>query len=171
MPHSPRIHGGKLWVLNSGQGELAQVDPSRGSLESVEQVPGYTRGLSFGGQFAFVGMSRIRETNAFGGLPISGRQRSCGAEWPSWTSRAERASPGSSSSPEWKRCSTYTCSQARDRIPARPTPAGRRAKRNLDYPETLTNASDQGEKPSAVSRTHCCSLALIKSDLSTWSLS
>jgi uncharacterized protein (TIGR03032 family) len=36
-------------------------------------VPGYTRGLSFAGQFAFVGMSKIRETSTFGGLPIGER--------------------------------------------------------------------------------------------------
>src|SRR5262249_9158399 len=38
---------------------------------SVEQVPGYTRGLAFHGPLAFVGMSRIRETSTFGGVPIA----------------------------------------------------------------------------------------------------
>ena len=28
MPHSPRLYGGKLWVLNSGTGELGWVDPA-----------------------------------------------------------------------------------------------------------------------------------------------
>ena len=37
----------------------------------VEQMPGYTRGLSFAGQFAFVGLSQIRETSVFGGVPIA----------------------------------------------------------------------------------------------------
>ena len=43
-------------------------------------MPGYTRGLAFHGQFAFVGLSRIRETNVFGGLPIAERreQLCCG---------------------------------------------------------------------------------------------
>lgn len=70
MPHSPRRFNGSLYVLNSGLGQLCQVDPQSGRLSPVEQFPGYTRGLSFQGQFAFVGLSKIRETNVFGGLPI-----------------------------------------------------------------------------------------------------
>ena len=70
MPHSPRVHRGELFVLNSGFGHLSRVDPATGRLQPVEMVPGYTRGLGFYGQYAFVGLSRIRETNVFGGLPI-----------------------------------------------------------------------------------------------------
>jgi uncharacterized protein (TIGR03032 family) len=70
MPHSPRVHGGRLWVLNSGRGELSVVDINAGQLQVVAVLPGYTRGLSFHGNYAFVGLSRIRETNIFGGLPI-----------------------------------------------------------------------------------------------------
>ena len=74
MPHSPRIREGHLWVLDSGNGSLVKVDRATGQREPVEQVSGYTRGLAFSGQFAFVGLSRIRETNVFGGLPISERR-------------------------------------------------------------------------------------------------
>jgi|694.fasta_scaffold05629_13 uncharacterized protein (TIGR03032 family) len=70
MPHSPRVYQGKLWVLNSGCGELATVDLRTGKLDTVASLPGYTRGLSFYGNYAFIGLSRIRETNVFGGLPI-----------------------------------------------------------------------------------------------------
>ena len=80
MPHSPRIHNRQLWVLDSGYGRLSKVDRTNGVVEPVEHVPGYTRGLAFHGQFAFVGLSRIRETNVFGGLPIAERreQLCCG---------------------------------------------------------------------------------------------
>ena len=80
MPHSPRVRNGELWVLDSGNGCLARVDRENGQVQPVEHVPGYTRGLAFHGQFAFVGLSRIRETNVFGGLPISERrdELSCG---------------------------------------------------------------------------------------------
>ncbi|WP_425614196.1 TIGR03032 family protein [Anatilimnocola sp. NA78] len=71
MPHSPRLHEGRLWVLNSGCGELQIVDPSSGLRTTVERFPGYTRGLSFLGPLAFVGLSRIRETAVFGGVPIA----------------------------------------------------------------------------------------------------
>jgi protein O-GlcNAc transferase len=70
MPHSPRFRNGQLFVLNSGLGNISYVDLKTGRLEIVESVPGYTRGLAFYGPLAFVGLSRIRETNVFGGLPI-----------------------------------------------------------------------------------------------------
>jgi protein O-GlcNAc transferase len=71
MPHSPRVYGGRLWVLNSGLGALEIVDPASGRRDTVATVPGYTRGLAFHEQYAFVGMSRIRETAVFGGVPIA----------------------------------------------------------------------------------------------------
>lgn len=71
MPHSPRMYGGKLWVLNSGRGELGTVDPGTGKYLPVEAMPGYTRGMCFCGPYAFVGLSQIRETAVFGGVPIA----------------------------------------------------------------------------------------------------
>ena len=74
MPHSPRWYNGKLWVLDSGRGALGTIDPATGQFTTVETFPGYTRGLSFAGQFAFVGLSKIRETSVFGGVPIAERR-------------------------------------------------------------------------------------------------
>lgn len=71
MPHSPRVHRGAVWLLNSGMGHLSRVDPARGTVEPVAALPGYTRGLDCHGSWAFVGLSRIRESNVFGGLPIA----------------------------------------------------------------------------------------------------
>jgi uncharacterized protein (TIGR03032 family) len=71
MPHSPRWYGERLWVLNSGFGALESVDLATGRRVVVAHMPGYTRGLSFCGPFAFVGLSRIRETAVFGGVPIA----------------------------------------------------------------------------------------------------
>src|SRR5207245_1756368 len=45
MPHSPRLYGGRLWVLNSGTGELCQVDPSARRYTPVVALPGFLRGL------------------------------------------------------------------------------------------------------------------------------
>jgi uncharacterized protein (TIGR03032 family) len=80
MPHSPRWHGGALWVLESGEGGLCTVDLSTGALEPVARLPGFTRGLAFAGRHAFVGLSRVRETATFGGLPLTTRlsERLCG---------------------------------------------------------------------------------------------
>lgn len=74
MPHSPRVYGGRVWVLDSGHGRLSLVDPAACRSEPVAHLPGYTRGLCFAGKYAFVGLSRIRETNIFGGLPIAERR-------------------------------------------------------------------------------------------------
>jgi uncharacterized protein (TIGR03032 family) len=71
MPHSPRFHAGRTWLLDSGTGRLVTVDPAAGTVETVAVLPGYTRGLAMAGQFAFVGLSRIRETSTFGGIPIA----------------------------------------------------------------------------------------------------
>lgn len=73
MPHSPRIYQNRLWVLNSGYGDLTVVDPDSGQQEKIVSLPGYTRGLTFAGKYAFVGLSKIRETAIFGNLPISDR--------------------------------------------------------------------------------------------------
>ena len=71
MPHSPRIHRDHLFVLDSGYGRLSHVDRSSGKPQPVAHLPGYTRGLSLYEDYAFVGLSRIRETSVFGGIPIA----------------------------------------------------------------------------------------------------
>jgi uncharacterized protein (TIGR03032 family) len=73
MPHSPRWHDGHLWVLNSGAGELWQVDPQRGTHQVVCTLPAYLRGLCLVGPFALIGMCQIRERHIFGGLPVQQR--------------------------------------------------------------------------------------------------
>lgn len=73
MPHSPRWHEGRLWLLNSGAGEVLRFDPKSGRAEVVCSLPGYLRGLCFVGPYALVGLCKIREKHIFGGLPIQER--------------------------------------------------------------------------------------------------
>lgn len=70
MPHSPRIHEGRLWLLNSGTGHLGFIDPATGKFEPVTFLPGYARGLAFHAGYAFVGLSKPRREHAFQGLPL-----------------------------------------------------------------------------------------------------
>ena len=70
MPHSPRIHRDKLWLLNSGAGELGYVDMRTGKFEPVAFCPGYARGLAFVGDHAIVGLSLARDNRTFAGLPL-----------------------------------------------------------------------------------------------------
>ena len=80
MPHSPRLHDGRLWVLESGTGQLVLVDPANGRREAVAELPGFARGLAFHGRHAFVGLSKIRATSAMDGVPLAERrdQLKCG---------------------------------------------------------------------------------------------
>lgn len=71
MPHSPRWRDGALWVLNSGEGALARI--GEGELTPVCHLQGFARGLGFDRHYALIGLSGIRESNHFGGLPVHAR--------------------------------------------------------------------------------------------------
>ena len=80
MPHSPRWHDGQLWLLESGRGAIGRVDLQSRRFEPVATLPGFTRGLSFLGPYAFVGVSQVRESATFSGIPLtqSLSERTCG---------------------------------------------------------------------------------------------
>lgn len=80
MPHSPRVHAGRLWVLNSGRGELGVVDPADGTFTPVAFCPGYARGLAFIGHHAVIGLSRPRRNKTFEGLELDARLAAKDAE-------------------------------------------------------------------------------------------
>ena len=71
MPHSPRLHDDRLWLLNSGAGELGVIDVESGlhRFHPVAHCPGFARGLAFHGRFAAVTLSKPRE-DQFAGLPL-----------------------------------------------------------------------------------------------------
>jgi uncharacterized protein (TIGR03032 family) len=56
-PHSARLFRDRLWVDNSGYGEVGTI--SGGSFEPATRLPGWTRGLCFHQGVAFVGTSRV----------------------------------------------------------------------------------------------------------------
>ena len=64
MPHSPRWYQGKLWLLNSGAGDFGYIN--KGEFVPVTFCPGYARGLAFVGNFAVVGLSKLRDTTFLG---------------------------------------------------------------------------------------------------------
>jgi uncharacterized protein (TIGR03032 family) len=80
MPHSPRWYDGRLWLLESGTGSVGLVDPASGRYEAVAQLPGFPRGFDVFGPFAFIGLSQVRESAVFSGIPLVERveKRSCG---------------------------------------------------------------------------------------------
>lgn len=79
MPHSPRWYRDELWVLESGKGSLSKIDIKTGNSSVVAELPGFTRGLTFIGKYALIGLSQVRES-VFKALPItqSQKERNCG---------------------------------------------------------------------------------------------
>lgn len=61
MPHSPRVHDGALWALDSGRGQIVKIDTVNGEIEQVAFCPGFLRGLAFHNGYAIVTVSKARE--------------------------------------------------------------------------------------------------------------
>ncbi len=82
MPHSPRWYAGRLWVCESGAGTFGYIEPNTGKYVAIAEVPGFTRGVDFAGNLAFVGLSQVRESAVFSGIAITERlteeERTCG---------------------------------------------------------------------------------------------
>ncbi len=56
-PHSARLWRGRVWVDNSGYGEVGVIEAGR--YRPVLKLPGWTRGLVFVGNVGFVATSRV----------------------------------------------------------------------------------------------------------------
>lgn len=73
MPHSPRLANGKLYVLNSGTGQLGWIDLEKPPAEAFQPIvfcPGFARGLAIRGNKAVIGLSKPRYER-FDGLALS----------------------------------------------------------------------------------------------------
>lgn len=79
MPHSPRLFKGKLWVLNSGTGELGWVDTEKKEFKPLTFCPGFLRGLAFRDGYAFVGLSKPRYER-FEGLALDAKLKAADSE-------------------------------------------------------------------------------------------
>ena len=71
MPHSPRWHGNAIWYLESGKGALCRLAAEGRETQAVASLPGFTRGLCFFKNLAFVGVSRLRGTGTHSGIDIT----------------------------------------------------------------------------------------------------
>ncbi|WP_430429965.1 TIGR03032 family protein [Parasphingorhabdus sp.] len=79
MPHSPRFHDGKLWLLNSGTGELGWLNPSDKAFTPLAFFPGFLRGLAFHNGYAFVTLSKPRH-GRFEGLELDAKLKAKDAD-------------------------------------------------------------------------------------------
>jgi len=71
MPHSPRWYANALWYLESGRGEVVAYSVEDDKELLRVKLAGFTRGLDFWGDYAFVGTSQVRETAVFSDLLIT----------------------------------------------------------------------------------------------------
>ncbi|MBF0393967.1 MAG: TIGR03032 family protein, partial [Alphaproteobacteria bacterium] len=71
MPHSPRWHNDRLWLLNSGDGDFGFLDG--GAFVPVALCAGFARGLTFVGDYAVIALSRLRDNIFASGITIKDR--------------------------------------------------------------------------------------------------
>ncbi|MEL6591680.1 MAG: TIGR03032 family protein [Bacteroidota bacterium] len=64
MPHSPRIWNGQLLALFSATGQLARLDVEANRYEVICDLKAFVRGMAFCGDYAFIGVSRLRQNSS-----------------------------------------------------------------------------------------------------------
>ncbi len=73
MPNSPVFYKEKLYILNSGTGELGEIDLKNGQFTPICFCPGYARGLTIKNGYAIVGLSKFRKSKNKTDLPVERR--------------------------------------------------------------------------------------------------
>ncbi|WP_228383861.1 TIGR03032 family protein [Sphingopyxis fribergensis] len=79
MPHSPRVVGDHVYVLDSGRGRIVRIDPATGEKADVAFCPGFLRGMSIVDGHAIVTVSKPRN-GSFAGLLLDGELKARDAE-------------------------------------------------------------------------------------------
>ena len=64
MPHSPRLINGKLYVLFSATGELAEIEVDTGKINIIKKFDGFVRGLAYYKDYLFIGLSKLRQNSS-----------------------------------------------------------------------------------------------------------
>jgi len=78
MPHSPRIYRGEIYLLLSAAEALVKVDLEKRNYQVVAKTDGFIRGLSFKGDYAFIGVSKLRKSHTFSDLAIADKEIQAG---------------------------------------------------------------------------------------------
>jgi uncharacterized protein (TIGR03032 family) len=77
-PHSARLHRRRLWVANSGYGELVLCELPSERFRVVARLPGWTRGMCHRDGIAFVGTSRVLPRFRHYAPGLDARRSRCG---------------------------------------------------------------------------------------------
>lgn len=79
MPHSPRVVNGRLYALDSGRGQIIEVDPRTGEKRDIAFCPGFLRGMTIHDGHAIVTVSKPRD-GTFKHLSLDGELKARDAE-------------------------------------------------------------------------------------------
>ncbi len=71
MPHSPKLYKDKVYLCNSGHGTVMCYDPQTKTAETVLQVQGFTRALTFYQDYMIVCCSKFRHSERAAPLPVA----------------------------------------------------------------------------------------------------
>jgi uncharacterized protein (TIGR03032 family) len=63
MPHSPRVVGDAIYLIESGRGALVRIDRRTGRRADIVHCPGFARGLAFAGRYAVLTISLPRSAS------------------------------------------------------------------------------------------------------------
>lgn len=79
IPHSPRFHNNKVYFLESATSKLKVYNPKTNKTTEIVQLHGFVRGLDFIGDYAFIGISKIRPSSKlFGNLEVATKDYNAG---------------------------------------------------------------------------------------------
>lgn len=71
MPHSPKLYKDKVYLCNSGHGTVMCYDPITKTAETVLEVQGFTRAMTFYRDYMIVCCSKFRHSERAAPLPVS----------------------------------------------------------------------------------------------------
>jgi uncharacterized protein (TIGR03032 family) len=70
LPHSPRCVGNLVYFLESGASSLCTLCLKTGETNTLLKIPGFARGMAIHGNYAYIGISYIRDSNLWKDLPV-----------------------------------------------------------------------------------------------------
>jgi len=72
MPHSPMMYQDNLYCLLSATGQLVKMNLQTKEIEVIKDLNGFCRGMDIVGDYAFIGMSKLRKNSStFAKLPFA----------------------------------------------------------------------------------------------------
>jgi uncharacterized protein (TIGR03032 family) len=71
MPHSPKLYKDKVYLCNSGHGTVICYDPQTKTTETVLEIQGFTRALTFYQDYMIVCSSKFRQSERAASLPVA----------------------------------------------------------------------------------------------------